>query len=224
MPAALELPPPTAAPDHGGDGLPPDDWDSGGGGGGDDDGDDSRDEDADDFFAPGRRWVTLATFWHPAEAHIARLRLEAGGVVCVLLDELTAATNVFAIAVGGVKLQVPQSQSEQAARLLNSVRLGGGDGDGPIALARFGRLVDAKAAACVVEAAGLTADVRPLAEAPWRIAGLAGFVARLPPQVRAWVSPTAEVVVAAEDLAAAAASLRRTPFAARLTYAARHCG
>ena len=216
MPAALPSPPELQ---HGGGAadLPPDDWDGGG-----DNGDDSDDE---DFFAPGRRWVTLATFWHPAEAHIARLRLEAGGVVCVLFDELIAATNVFAIAVGGVKLQVPLAQRELALRLLRSARPDAAETDAErgVAVARFARARDATAAACVVEAAGLVAEVVPLVPtlSPW----VGYVVGLLPPAaadlLRNLLLPRAEVRVSAEDLAAAAASLALTPFAAGLTRPAR---
>ena len=86
-------------------GPPPPPTDDGHGG---DDGDRDR----------RHRWVTLATFLHPAEAHIARLRLEAAGVACVLLDEMMAATNCLALAIGGVKLQVPAADAERAGVLL----------------------------------------------------------------------------------------------------------
>src|SRR5690606_31344886 len=119
--------------------------DTGGGGGGGD-GEGGR---------PGdRRWVTLATFWHPTQAHIARLRLESAGVACVLLGELTTATHVLAIATGGVKLQVPRAQFERAVRLLRrQPELG--RPEPRVALADYERIIEAKAAACVVEAAGL---------------------------------------------------------------------
>ena len=210
MPAALELPPEML--DAGDGPPPPDDFDDFGGGR------DDEDEGGDDAPTPGRGWVTLATFWHPAEAHIARLRLEAGGIACVLLDELTAATNVFAIAVGGVKLQVPRAQSAQAARLLGKAAPREAASPTTV-LARFGRLGDAKAAACVVEAAGLDADVRPLAlRVPRWVDRLA---AGLPAGWAARLSPAAELIVPTAAAAPAAAALRPTPFAANLTAAAR---
>ena len=216
MPAVLETPPERLDTGGGGGiGLPPDDWDRGDRGGGDDDSDD------EDFSAPGRRWVTLATFWHPAEAHIARLRLESGGVACLLLDELTAATNVFAIAVGGVKLQVPEAQRERARRLLSGTRPAAtAASDDGVAVARFARGRDATAAACVVEAAGMVAEVVVLAPAVPR--WVARLAAKLPPHLAARVAPAAEVRVPTGDVAAAAATLRTTPFAAGLTSAARY--
>ena len=207
MPAVLDASDATAARDPqvdgGGDLPPPDDFDNDDGGGGGDD----ESDDGDDFHSARVEWVTLAAFWHPAEAHIARLRLEAAGVACVLLDELTAATNVFAIAVGGVKLQVPRSQSSRAAKLLRDVR----QENEPqvVAVARFGRLIDAKAAACVVEAAGLTAEVAALhVQAP-------ALAAYLPPRLVALLWPTAELRVAPADQAAAVAALQGTPYAVR---------
>ena len=227
MPAVLEPPETTGVDDadrdpvehDGGRNLPPDRG-GGGGGGGDDGGDDGRD--GEGFFARHRPWVTLATFWHPAEAHIARIRLESAGVVCVLLDEFTAATNVFAIAVGGVKLQVPRAQVGRAAALLRAARLDHHlaadldvdevfDPDELVAVARFGRLLDAKAAACIVEAARLDAEAAAIdPDAPYL-----GLI--LPAKWAARLWPSAELRVARRDVADAARALRATPYAAGLT-------
>lgn len=95
------------------------------------------------------RWVTLASFLHPAEAHIARLRLEAAGVACVLLDEMMAATNCLALAIGGVKLQVPAADAERAGILLRRFMP---EMVPPLASYRTRKL--ATMAACVAEAVG----------------------------------------------------------------------
>jgi hypothetical protein len=65
------------------------------------------------------RWVTVMTFWQPAEAHIARLRLEAEDIPCVIVDENMVAANwLWASALGGIKLQVPLGDAAQARQLL----------------------------------------------------------------------------------------------------------
>lgn len=179
--------------------------DSGGGGG--DDGEGNPGENR------GRGWVTVAAFLHPAQAHIARLRLEGAGITCVLVGELTAATHVLAIAGGGVKLQVPRQQQERALRLLRK------SADRPeprVALADFERIVQAKSAACVVEAAGLWCDVieRRTAEAP-------GWSRWLPAGLRARLWPAASVVVERADLLSSARALSATPFRTGLTQTAR---
>ena len=64
-------------------------------------------------------WVTVATFWQPPAAHIARLRLESDGIACALLDENFVATEwLMANALGGIKLQVPATLAARAAGLL----------------------------------------------------------------------------------------------------------
>ena len=73
---------------------------------GDDDGDSSR-------------WITVATFWQATEAHIARLKLESEEIDCVLIDENLVATDwLYANAVGGIKLRVPEADANRARELL----------------------------------------------------------------------------------------------------------
>ena len=205
MPATLDAPEDLRHGDAGG--LPPSDWDGDDGGRGDDD-----DHDGNENSGPDpRRWVTLATFWHPTEAHLARLRLEHAGVACVLLDELTAATNCFAIAVGGVKLQVPKAQAGRAAALLGREREREQSPAAPVGVARFARLIDAKSAACVAEAAGLTVEVRAVDDEPPALASKL-----LPAAVLGRLWPAAWLTCAQGDAEAVARSLRPTPFAAGL--------
>lgn len=188
-----------------GHGSPPSGFDDSGGDG---------EGDRPDSDAP-RGWVTLAAFWYPAQAHIARLRLEAGGVACVLVGEIAAATHVLNIASGGVKLQVPRAQYERASRLLqNQSRQG--IPESRVALADFERLMQAKSAACVIEAAALWCDVieRRDAEAP-------SWSRWLPAALRARPCPGASVVVQRDDLCAAVKALAGTPFSSGLTQAAR---
>jgi hypothetical protein len=68
----------------------------------------------------GDRWLTVASFWEPAEAHIARLKLESEEIDCMMLDENLIATYWgCASALGGVKLQVRESDLSRAQELLH---------------------------------------------------------------------------------------------------------
>ena len=110
-------------------------------------GDDDDDEFDDSDNAGGKvDWCTLAVFWSVCEAHLARIKLEAAGVPCLLLDELTCSTGCFAIAAGGVKLQVPRQFLIEAASVLRQ-REGGN-----VDIASFTGHASAKMAACIIEA------------------------------------------------------------------------
>lgn len=59
------------------------------------------------------------TFTHPTELVILRIRLESEGIECLVLDELTAQVNPFySNAIGGVKLQVKESDAPRAINIL----------------------------------------------------------------------------------------------------------
>jgi hypothetical protein len=65
-------------------------------------------------------WITVATFWQPTEAHIARLKLESEEIDCVLIDEnLVAMDWLYANAVGGIKLRVPTNEAQRAREILS---------------------------------------------------------------------------------------------------------
>jgi DNA-directed RNA polymerase subunit M/transcription elongation factor TFIIS len=86
------------------DSIPPDDADEG-----DDDGDESD------------RWITVATFSLPQQAHIARLRLESEEIDCFLIDENLVATDwLLANAVGGIKVQVREQDADRARSILDA--------------------------------------------------------------------------------------------------------
>jgi hypothetical protein len=101
------------------------------------DGDDGNDN--DDGHGGGRgdggenvRWITIAAYAKPIDAQMARLRLEAEGIDCILLDENLVATDWLLFnAVGGIKLQVPEDLAMQAAAVLrpashaNALQAGG---------------------------------------------------------------------------------------------------
>lgn len=64
-------------------------------------------------------WVTVASYHQPFEAEAARLRLDAEGISAIL-DGLRMATNTaYHVATGGVRLQVPKAQEQEARVLLS---------------------------------------------------------------------------------------------------------
>jgi hypothetical protein len=77
-------------------------------------------DDSHDYDGDGERWLTVASFWQSAEAHIARLKLESEQIDCLILDEILVAMDwLFANAVGGIKLQVREKDFAKASQLLH---------------------------------------------------------------------------------------------------------
>ncbi len=63
--------------------------------------------------------VTVAIFPLPQDAYITKARLESEGIPVFLKDELTIQTdNFLSNAIGGVKLQVSESNVEAATAIL----------------------------------------------------------------------------------------------------------
>jgi hypothetical protein len=76
--------------------------------------------------------ITIANFPYPIDANLAKSRLEAEGIDCVLTNEHIAGMNWYwPLAIGGVGLQVAESDAERAVEILESVASGedeiGGD-------------------------------------------------------------------------------------------------
>ncbi|GAB5523765.1 MAG: hypothetical protein Roseis2KO_16370 [Roseivirga sp.] len=70
------------------------------------------------------KMVTVATFHLPQDAYIIRGRLESDGIFCYLKDELTVQSdNIISNAIGGVKLQVHESDVKQALPILEELGL-----------------------------------------------------------------------------------------------------
>lgn len=66
--------------------------------------------------------VTIATFDFLPDAHIALGRLITDGFDATLADQHLVQTDwLYAIAVGGIKLQLPRDQAEEASILLATV-------------------------------------------------------------------------------------------------------
>ena len=63
--------------------------------------------------------VTVSTYDMPTEAHLAKGLLEANGLTAFLADELTVGVAWhLSNAIGGIKLQVPETDVERAASIL----------------------------------------------------------------------------------------------------------
>jgi flagellar biosynthesis/type III secretory pathway M-ring protein FliF/YscJ len=65
-------------------------------------------------------FVTVSRAVSPAEADLVRSRLEANGFVVNLKDENDAVSFGFGLPIGGVQVQVPEDQAENARGLLAS--------------------------------------------------------------------------------------------------------
>ena len=64
-------------------------------------------------------WVTVGSFANPMEAEARRLRLEAEGIPTFLDGARMGANAIYAVATGGIKLQVPRALIPEARVLLS---------------------------------------------------------------------------------------------------------
>jgi hypothetical protein len=65
--------------------------------------------------------MTVISFSHPWEAHLAKSRLESEGITVSLADEHTVGMNwLYSNAVGGVKVQVAAEDFTRAQQILQS--------------------------------------------------------------------------------------------------------
>lgn len=63
--------------------------------------------------------LTIATFSKPEEAHMLRLRLEAGGVPAYIQDENMVQTDwLYSNAIGGVRVQIEEEDADRAKEIL----------------------------------------------------------------------------------------------------------
>ena len=64
--------------------------------------------------------ITVGTFSKPEEAHLLRVRLEAGGVKAFVEDEYMVQMDwLYSNAIGGVRVQVAEEDVEAAKQILN---------------------------------------------------------------------------------------------------------
>ncbi len=68
------------------------------------------------------RFITVETYQNAMQAHLAKNHLEAAGIRCVLADEHSV-SNLWhlSIAIGGIKLQVAESDLERAEEVLDAL-------------------------------------------------------------------------------------------------------
>jgi len=65
--------------------------------------------------------VTVSTAFNPADAQLTRSRLEAAGFHALVTNELSALSlDGYALAAGGIHVQVPESEAAEAKEFLAS--------------------------------------------------------------------------------------------------------
>ena len=63
--------------------------------------------------------VTIFKAFNPADAQLVRARLEAAGFQAIVADELAALSmDGYAMAIGGIRVQVPGEEAEEANAFL----------------------------------------------------------------------------------------------------------
>jgi hypothetical protein len=69
--------------------------------------------------------TTVYTAFNPAEAQLANSRLQAAGFHSVVMGELSALSmDGYALTAGGIRVQVPAEEAEDANLLLRSAEAG----------------------------------------------------------------------------------------------------
>jgi hypothetical protein len=72
--------------------------------------------------------ITVATFSKPEDAHLLRLRLGAGGVDAYVQDENMVQMNwLYSNAIGGVRVQIAETDLEAAREIAAAPPVGKGD-------------------------------------------------------------------------------------------------
>jgi len=65
--------------------------------------------------------ITVFTAFNPAEAQLVRSRLDAAEFHAVVKNEISALSmEGYALAAGGIQVQVPEDQAAEAKEFLNS--------------------------------------------------------------------------------------------------------
>lgn len=65
--------------------------------------------------------VTVYTAFNPADAQLVNSHLQAAGFHSVVMGENAALSmDGYALTIGGIRVQVPESESEDALLLINS--------------------------------------------------------------------------------------------------------
>ena len=75
--------------------------------------------------------VTVSRAFNPADAQLVRSRLEAAGFHAVVTGELSALSlDGYAMAAGGILVQVPESEAEEAKQFLEESQAADDSGAG----------------------------------------------------------------------------------------------
>jgi hypothetical protein len=75
--------------------------------------------------------VTVSRAFNPAEAQLVRSRLEAAGFHAVVTHELSALSlEGYAMAAGGILVQVPEAEAAEAKEFLASSKAVDEEGEG----------------------------------------------------------------------------------------------
>ena len=65
--------------------------------------------------------VTIFKAFNPADAQLVRSRLDAAGFQAIVADELAALSmDGYAMATGGIRVQVPSEEAEEARAFLDA--------------------------------------------------------------------------------------------------------
>ena len=65
--------------------------------------------------------VTVSTAFNPADAYFTRSRLDAAGFHAIVTNELSALSmDGYALAAGGIRVQVPESEAADAKEFLEA--------------------------------------------------------------------------------------------------------
>ena len=101
--------------------------------------------------------ITVATFSKPEDAHLLRLRLGAGGVDAYVQDENMVQMNwLYSNAIGGVRLQIDETDLEAAREIVAAPPVGKGE------LSEVGELSEAELTVCPgCSSTGTAPDERP---------------------------------------------------------------
>lgn len=75
--------------------------------------------------------VTIQTAFNPADAQLVRSRLDAAGFHAVVAHELSALSlDGYALAAGGILVQVPAEEAEEAREFLTNSKPVDEEGEG----------------------------------------------------------------------------------------------
>lgn len=67
------------------------------------------------------KMVTIHTAFNPADAHLVRSRLEAAEFHPIVANELSSLSlDGYALAAGGILVQVPENEADEAREFLKS--------------------------------------------------------------------------------------------------------